>query len=74
MVITSLCEVVRLLAAGVTVTVGVVGFWFVVPPPPWLPLPHPATENTTPKRRNTKIRLANRFIKKPPLSLLVNGA
>jgi hypothetical protein len=52
-----------LLDAGVTVTVGVVGFGPV--PPPELPLPHAPIEIATANRRKTKKSAPNRFIKTP---------
>jgi hypothetical protein len=65
-----LCAVEILLDAGVTVTVGVVGFWF-VPPPPWLPPlpppPHAAIETTVAVKRKTRKSLAIRFIQWLPL-------
>jgi hypothetical protein len=59
------CAVVMLLDAGVTVTVGVVGFWLVVPPPPWLPPPQAPVESAIEERRRPKNKPANRFIEKP---------
>ena len=50
--------------AGVTVTVGVVGFWLVFPSP-WLPPPHAPIERAITKRRRTKISPANRFTQTP---------
>ena len=54
------CAVVMLLDAGVTVTVGVVGFEPVPPPEP--PLPHAAIEMTIANSRTTRISASNRFI------------
>jgi hypothetical protein len=66
-----LCAVVILLDAGETVTVGVVRFCF-VPPPPELPPPHASIERKTAERITTWKRPANRFIQKPPLTLSAN--
>jgi len=52
MVAASDCAVVMLLDAGVTVTVGVVGFWL-VHPTAWLPPPHAPIERAIAKRRRT---------------------
>ena len=57
------CAVAMLLDAGVTVTVGVVGFEPVPPPEP--PLPHAAIEMTIANSRTTKISASNRFIQNP---------
>jgi hypothetical protein len=70
MVTASVCAVVMLPDAGVTVTVGVVGFWL-VPPPPWLPPPHDAIERATAKRRNRRKGFANRFTPTPSDTLSV---
>src|ERR1035437_9455505 len=65
-----LCAVEILLDAGVTVTVGVVGFWF-DPSPPWLPPlpppPHAAIETTVAVKKKTRKTLAIRFIQWLPI-------
>jgi hypothetical protein len=53
--------VVMLPDAGVTVTVGVVGFGL-VPPPSWLPEPHAPTERANADKRRTRNGFADRFI------------
>jgi hypothetical protein len=57
----SACAVVMLPDAGVTDTVGVVGFGL-VPPPPWLPEPHAPTERANAEKRRTRNGFADRFI------------
>jgi hypothetical protein len=61
MVTLRLCAVVMLPDAGMTVTVGVVGF-ALVPPPPWLPEPHAPTERANAEKRRTRNGFADRFI------------
>jgi hypothetical protein len=63
MVTESDCAAVMLLDAGVTVTVGVVGFEPV--PPPELPLPHAAIEIKIANWRRMKMSATNRFIQNP---------
>ena len=59
-----LCAVVIVLEAGVTVTVGVVGFW-PPPPPPWLPPPPPQAlvKTAIVNTREARNSFANRFIR-----------
>jgi hypothetical protein len=55
--------VVMLLDAGVTATVGEVGFWL-VPPPPWFPPLHAPIERRGAKRRDMMDNCENRFMQK----------
>ena len=64
MVTLRLCSVVMLLDAGVTPTVGVVGFGFVPSPPPPPPL-HAQTDQTIVIIRRKRRSFANRFIYMP---------
>ena len=69
----SACAVVMLPDAGMTDTVGVVGF-ALVPPPPWLPGPHAPTERANAKERRTRNGFADRFIEGSSSTLLKNPA
>ena len=64
MVTLRLCAVVTLLDAGVTATVGVVGFGLVPPPPP-PPLPHAQTDQAIAIKSRKRKNFANRFIPMP---------
>ena len=64
MVTLRLCAVVTLLDAGVTATVGVVGFGFVPPPPP-PPLPHAQIDQAIAIKSRKRKSFANRFIQIP---------
>jgi hypothetical protein len=55
------CVVLMLVDAGVTSTVGMVGFWL-VPAPRWPPLPHAVTERTIAKMETGRKSFANRLI------------